>query len=165
MTTYIFPGQGSQVKGMGADLFSAYPSHIQQADNILGYSIARLCLEDPDNQLNNTNYTQPALYIVNALSYLKKIQEDQTTPNYVAGHSLGEYSALFAAGVFDFETGLKLVQKRGELMHQATGGGMAAVIGLQNDAVDNVIKQNALSTISIANVNSHHGAERCDCER
>jgi malonyl CoA-acyl carrier protein transacylase len=74
MLTYIFPGQGSQTKGMGADLFDEFPLLIQQADKILGYSIKKLCLEDPDQHLNQTQYTQPALYCVNALSYFKKIQ-------------------------------------------------------------------------------------------
>lgn len=155
MTTYVFPGQGSQVKGMGGSLFSEFPDIVQKADQILGYSIATLCLEDPNNQLNQTNFTQPALYVVNALSYLKKLQETGTKPDYLAGHSLGEYNALFAANVFDFETGLKLVQKRGALMSQATGGGMAAVVGLKNDVVQAVLEQNKLADISIANYNSY----------
>lgn len=155
MTTYVFPGQGSQVKGMGEALFPEFPEYTDKADKILGYSIATLCLQDPNTQLNQTNFTQPALYVVNALSYLKKQKDTGVTPDYLAGHSLGEYNALFAAGAFDFETGLKLVQKRGELMSHATGGGMAAVIGLQADAVLAVIEQNQLKNISIANYNSN----------
>lgn len=155
MTTFIFPGQGSQAKGMGGTLFSEFPNEVQKANSILGYSIAALCLEDQNNQLNLTNFTQPALYVVNALSYLKKLQENSKKPEYMAGHSLGEYSALFAAGVYDFETGLKLVQKRGELMSKATGGGMAAVVGLKCEAVQDILKQNNLSSVSIANYNSN----------
>lgn len=154
MTTIIFPGQGSQAKGMGGSLFSEFPDITKKADNILGYSIEKLCLEDTNNQLNSTNFTQPALYVVNALSYLKKLQENGKKPEYVTGHSLGEYSALFAAEVYDFETGLKLVQKRGELMSKATGGGMAAVVGLKSDVIENILNKNNLSTISIANYNS-----------
>lgn len=154
MTTYLFPGQGSQSKGMGAALFAEFPEYIQKANNILGYSITHLCLENPNEQLNQTQYTQPALYIVNVLSYLKKLQESPK-PHYLAGHSLGEYNALFAAQVFDFETGLKLVQKRGELMSKATNGGMAAVMGLKSEAIQNILNQENLNEITIANYNSY----------
>ena len=154
MTTYLFPGQGSQSKGMGEALFSAYPELVKQADAILGYSIAELCLFDPKDQLNETNFTQPALYVVNALAYLQRLEEVKEKPDFLAGHSLGEYNALFAAGVFDFATGLKLVQKRGALMREAQGGGMAAVIGLSLSAVESVLAQANLTTLSIANYNS-----------
>ena len=154
MVTYVFPGQGSQKKGMGGTLFDEFPELTKQADRILGYSIKELCLEDPNLNLSQTQYTQPALYTVNALSYLKKINETGKKPDFVAGHSLGEYNALLAAGAFDFETGLKLVKKRGELMSRATGGGMAAVIGLNEEQVTNVLQQNQLQNISIANLNS-----------
>src|SRR6516162_2607290 len=129
MTAFLFPGQGSQRKGMGSTLFEEFQEVTARADEILGYSIKELCLHDPHQQLGQTQFTQPALYVVNALSYLKKMKDGSKVPTYLAGHSLGEYNALFAAGVFDFETGLRLVKKRGELMSQATGGGMAAVIG------------------------------------
>lgn len=156
MTTYVFPGQGSQTKGMGGSaLFAEFNDLVKKADDILGYSIATLCLEDPNSKLNDTAYTQPALYTVNALSYLKKIKENNIKPTFVAGHSLGEYNALFAAEVFDFETGLKLVQKRGALMSQATGGGMAAVVGLKADVIDKIIKEQGLNHICIANFNSY----------
>ena len=155
MTTYVFPGQGSQARGMGKDLFSAFPNEINAANQILGYPIDKLCLEDSQDQLNKTNYTQPALYVVNALSFLKKMQETGTKPDYVAGHSLGEYNALFAAGVFDFETGLRLVQKRGELMSQANGGGMAATVGLKHDNIETLLQKGNLETVSIANYNSY----------
>lgn len=156
MTAYMFPGQGSQKVGMGRHLFSEFPYLVQNADSILGYSIADLCLNDPEGHLNNTAFTQPALYVVNALSFLKKLSEnDGRKPDYLLGHSLGEYNALWAAGVFDFETGLLLVQKRGHLMSQALDGGMAAVIGLSSDDVAELIEKNRLLKLSIANFNSY----------
>ena len=89
--TFVFPGQGSQKKGMGENLFELFPEITAKADNILHYSIKELCLEDPQNVLNQTQYTQPALYIVNALMYFKKVEGSSGTPDYMAGHSLGEY--------------------------------------------------------------------------
>lgn len=154
MTTFVFPGQGSQVKGMGASLFEEFSGLTQKADHILGYSISKLCIEDTNNELGKTNFTQPALYTVSAMSYLKKLAEIGKPPESVAGHSLGEYNALFAAGVFDFETGLKLVQKRGALMSAATHGGMAAVVGLKSDDVRTILQQNTPGNIVIANYNS-----------
>lgn len=154
MKVYVFPGQGSQEKGMGRELFSEFPELVKQADEILGYSIEELCLEDPEEQLGFTQYTQPALFIVNALTYLKKIKETGEMPDYVAGHSLGEYNALFAAGVFDFATGVKLVKRRGELMGQANGGAMAAVVGLTETKVREILQNNQLDQIDIANLNA-----------
>lgn len=154
MKAYIFPGQGSQFKGMGGTLFDEFLDITAKADNILGYSIKELCQEDPYGNLGKTQYTQPALYVVNALSYLKKINETGTKPHYLAGHSLGEYNALFAAGAFDFETGLKLVKKRGELMSQAKGGGMAAVVGLNDKTVKDILTSNGFLNIDIANYNT-----------
>jgi trans-AT polyketide synthase/acyltransferase/oxidoreductase domain-containing protein len=154
LKAYVFPGQGSQEKGMGAELFDAFPELTRKADEILGYSIKQLCLEDPDGVLNNTRYTQPALFTVSALGYLKKMQDGEEKPDFVAGHSLGEYSALFAAGVLDFETGLKLVKKRGELMSLEEGGGMAAVVGLEREKVAEVLNRNDLDAIDIANLNT-----------
>lgn len=156
MTTFMFPGQGSQFCGMGEHLFSEFPELVACADSVLGYSIKALCLEDSNKQLDKTNYTQPALYTVNVLSYLQKIKEQEQQPDYLIGHSLGEYSALFAAGVFDFETGLRLVQKRGQLMSQETNGSMAAVIGLSGEQVEALINNNHLQQqVSIANYNSY----------
>ncbi|MCP4163830.1 MAG: ACP S-malonyltransferase [Deltaproteobacteria bacterium] len=154
MKVYFFPGQGSQNKGMGESLFDTYGEITGFADKILGYSIEKLCNEDEDGLLNRTKYTQPALYTINCLKYLELKEKDPVLPDHVAGHSLGEYSALFAAGVFDFETGLKMVVKRGELMDQAKGGGMAAVIGITPELVNEIISSNSLDSISIANLNS-----------
>lgn len=154
MTAYVFPGQGSQSKGMGGTLFDDYREYTEKADAILGYSIKELCLNDPHNQLAQTQYTQVAMYVVNALVYLIKSRQRGSKPDYVAGHSLGEYDALFASGAFDFETGLRLVQKRAELMSHASGGGMAAVIGLDEEKIQKIIDDNRLTEISIANLNS-----------
>ncbi|MBK4203043.1 [acyl-carrier-protein] S-malonyltransferase [Bacillus subtilis] len=154
MITYVFPGQGSQKQGMGSGLFDEFKELTDQADEILGYSIKRLCLENPYSNLNKTQFTQPALYVVNALSYLKKIKDEEVKPDFVAGHSLGEYNALFAAGTFDFETGLKLVRKRGELMSMVSNGGMAAIMGLNEEQVAKALKEYHLHDVDIANVNA-----------
>jgi trans-AT polyketide synthase/acyltransferase/oxidoreductase domain-containing protein len=154
MTTYVFPGQGSQNKGMGGTLFDQFSELTAQADAILGYSIKQLCLEDPQSKLSRTQYTQPALYIVNAFSYLKKLRETGEIPNFVAGHSLGEYSALFAAEVFDFPTGLQLVKKRGELMSRASDGAMAAILGLDEEQIVRALNKHDLHQVDIANYNS-----------
>jgi malonyl CoA-acyl carrier protein transacylase len=150
---YVFPGQGSQYLGMGVGLFDEFQELTEIADRTLGYSIKRLCTQDPDKQLALTQFTQPAVYVVNALSYFKKIQTEESRPGFVAGHSLGEYNALLAAGAFDFETGLRLVRKRGELMSRVAGG-MAAVIGLQADAITKILDENGLNSIDIANLNA-----------
>jgi malonyl CoA-acyl carrier protein transacylase len=156
MTALVFPGQGSQKKGMGQGLFDEvreYAAVEQQVDSIVGYSMRKLCLEDTDNLLKHTQYTQPSLYVVNALHYYKAVGEG-LRPSHVAGHSLGECNALLAAGCFDFLTGLELVKKRGELMAQAKDGGMAAIIGLNTKTIAQVIADNGLSSIDVANFNS-----------
>lgn len=122
MLTYVFPGQGSQAVGMGAEIFDKYSEYVQQADEILGYSIKQLCITAPNNCISNTKYTQPAIYTVSTLMYLEKIQETGIKPDFIVGHSLGEYSALFSSGVFDFATRLRIVKKRAELMSCANGG-------------------------------------------
>ncbi|CAM4420743.1 MAG: Polyketide biosynthesis malonyl CoA-acyl carrier protein transacylase PksC [Legionella sp.] len=155
MTTYVFPGQGSQAIGMGKDLFNDFTPLINEADEILGYSITQLCLEDPQKRLNNTQYTQPALFTISALSFLKKLQENEKQPDFFMGHSLGEYNALFAAGVFDFATGLQLVKKRGELMSAVNNGSMAAVVGKNEHEIKQILQENNLNAVSIANYNSH----------
>ena len=154
MKAYIFPGQGSQKKGMGEPLFDEFKHLTEKANNILNYDIKKLCLEDPQNLLNKTAYTQPALYIVNAFTWLAKKNESEK-PDYLAGHSLGEYNALFAADAFNFETGLKLVQERARLMSLAKGGGMAAVIGLSEAKISAILQENEFSQINIANYNSY----------
>jgi malonyl CoA-acyl carrier protein transacylase len=150
----MFPGQGSQALGMGAELFERYPDLVAEADAILGYSVREICLKNPDDRLNRTDYTQPALYIVNVMSFLAKVEDDGIRPDFVIGHSLGEYNALYAAGAFDFATGLKLVRKRGALMSAATGGGMAAILGMDADGVATALAELGIDSIDVANFNS-----------
>ncbi len=151
----MFPGQGSQKKGMGAELFSDFSAELRVADEILGYSMQTLCLEDPREELNLTQFTQPALYVVNALSYFKWKSDGNTSEvSAMIGHSLGEYDALMAAGVFDFSTGVRLVQERGRLMSLASGGGMAAVIGLAADEIQSALSVGGIDSIDVANFNS-----------
>lgn len=156
MTAFVFPGQGSQKRGMGQGLFDEvreYSSVEKDVDAILGYPLRKLCLEDPDNRLKETQFTQPCLYVVNALHHYKAASQG-TRPAYLAGHSLGEYNALLAAGVFDFLTGLRLVKKRGELMSEAKNGGMAAVLGLSSTIIKNAIVEHGLQTLDVANFNT-----------
>jgi malonyl CoA-acyl carrier protein transacylase len=155
MIAFVFPGQGSQKRGMGQGLFDApeYAAVENDVDAIAGYSMRTLCLEDADDRLKQTQFTQPGLYVVNALHYYKAVREG-ARPAWLAGHSLGEYNALLAAGVFDFLTGLRLVKKRGMLMSQATNGGMAAVVGMSADKVATVIERHGLSSIDVANFNT-----------
>src|SRR6185295_15987496 len=130
MIAFVFPGQGAQKRGMGQGLFDEvreYSAVEREVDALMGYSMRKLCLEDVDNRLKETQYTQPALYVVNALHYYKA-RSQGLQPGFLAGHSLGEYNALLAAGVFDLLTGLRLVKKRGELMARARAGGMGAII-------------------------------------
>lgn len=150
----LFPGQGAQFRGMGKDLFPLYRELTEAASDILGYSIEKLCTEDVDGKLRLTQYTQPALYVVNALGYRKRRDDGMAQPDFVAGHSLGEYNALLAADVFDFKTGLKLVKRRGELMGAAKDGGMAAVMGIDEDSLLALLKQHHLSSIDLANFNT-----------
>jgi len=154
MTTFVFPGQGSQVRGMGENLFGLFKDLTAVADAILGYSVEKLCLEDPDHNLNQTEYTQPALFVVSALSYLHKVSQAGRAPDFLAGHSLGEYVALFASGAIDFETGVQLVRRRGQLMSEASGGAMAAIVGLDEDGVASVLTEHRLSELDIANYNT-----------
>lgn len=155
-TAVLFPGQGSQRRGMGRDLFAAYPDLVREADEVLGYSIERICVEDPDGQLTQTQFAQPALFVVNALSYQALLDAGEIDPGRVlfAGHSLGEYSALSAAGVLTFRDGVRTVQERGRLMALATGGGMAAVIGLPEAEVARVLQSAGFDDIDVANINS-----------
>lgn len=154
MRAFMFPGQGAQRTGMGEGLFDQFPELTAQADGVLGYSIRELCLQGPMDRLTQTQFTQPALFVVNALSYLKKIDQGAGRPDYLLGHSVAEYVALFAAGVVSFEDGLRLVQKRGALMASAHGGGMAAVLGLSAETVEALIQDHGLSDIFAANYNT-----------
>lgn len=138
---------------MGKELFDRYPQLLETTDAVLGYSLKTLCLKDPDKHLNLTRYTQPALYVVSTLTYMHKKEEASEPIDQVAGHSLGEFSALFAAGVFDFETGLRLVQKRGELMAAAGTGGMAAVMNLSREQIEAILHSHSLDSLDIANIN------------
>lgn len=153
MKTIMFPGQGSQFRGMGSALFNKYPEETEKASRILGYDIQKLCVEDPEKKLNQTQFTQPALYVVNALGY-REMLEAHHAPDYLIGHSLGEYNALLAAGVFDFETGLRLVQKRGELMAEASGGGMAVILGCSIQSIRDILNLCGYTEIDIANFNT-----------
>lgn len=154
MKVYMFPGQGSQAKGMGSGLFEQFSDLTAKADSILGYSIRELCLEDPRDELARTQFTQPALYVVNALSYYRKLEETGRTPDAVAGHSLGEFNALLAAQCIDFETGLRLVQKRGELMGQVSNGAMAAILNATKDEIESTLRANGLNNVYLANYNT-----------
>jgi len=159
MKAVIFPGQGSQFRGMGKDLFPLFPEQVKNASEILGYSVEDLCLNDREGLLSKTQYTQPALYVVNALHYYRAQATDgkdgaAKAPAFFAGHSLGEYNALHAAGVFSFETGLRLVKKRGELMGGASGGGMAAVLGASVKEIRGALDEHRLDGIDIANLNT-----------
>jgi malonyl CoA-acyl carrier protein transacylase len=139
---------------MGGSLFDEFAALTREADSILGYSVKELCLEDPDNLLNRTEFTQPALYVVNALSYYKKLQDSDEAPDFLAGHSLGEFNALLAAECFSFETGLRLVRKRGELMAMAPEGAMAAVLNASAQEIRTILDDNGLSSVDLANHNS-----------
>src|SRR5260370_42479277 len=118
---------------MGADPFFSFPEQVAIADSELGYSVADLFLRDASNKINQTQFTQPTLFVVNALTFLNHLVDTGKLPQFVAGHSLGEYNALFAAGVFDFRTGVKLVKQRANLMSRAVGGGESAVIRFTPD--------------------------------
>jgi len=151
-TAWVFPGQGSQAAGMGVDL-AALPEAVerfQQAETILGWSVLETC--ETGENLSETRYTQPCLYTVECA--LVDLLRDRAVaePQVVAGHSLGEYVALYAAGVLDFETGLNLVKRRGELMSQASEGQMAALMKFDRDQLEAAIAQT--EGVVLANDNS-----------
>ncbi len=147
-TAFVFPGQGSQVAGMGKDLADAYPvvrETFQEADDILGFSLSQLLFDGPDADLNDTINTQPALFAC-GIATLRALRAELPDADaaFMAGHSLGEFTALAAAGVFSFADGLKLVRERGRLMKaagDAQPGAMAAILGLDAPAVREICAQ------------------------
>ncbi|MFD0395899.1 ACP S-malonyltransferase [Streptomyces nogalater] len=151
-TAWLFPGQGAQRRGMGRDLFDRYPEAMAVADRILGFSVRELCLGDAGERLTDTRYLQPALFVVNELTR-RAYAAREPAPDFLAGHSLGEYNALLA-GAFDFETGLALVARRGELMGRATGGAMTAVIGPGAARIAGLLAEAGLDDVDLANLNS-----------
>lgn len=151
-TAWVFPGQGSQKIGMGGDLadFPHAKNKFSQAEQILGWSVLEIC-QNPEDKVSHTLYTQPCLYVIESI-LAQLMGEKGYQPNLVAGHSLGEYVALHVAGVFDFETGLRLVKKRAELMDSAAGGMMAALIGFDEKQLAEVIEKTP--DLVLANDNS-----------
>lgn len=166
-TVLVFPGQGSQYVGMGLDLYNNSPiakDLFNKADEILGYSLSKICFEGPLDTLKETRYTQPALFVHSAVLFemmKDKLGFSPTAFSATAGHSVGEFAALYAAGVFSFEEGLRLVSLRGELMFNSgleRPGTMFAVIGLDDAIVEQTCKEiteaNAPEVVVPANYNS-----------
>lgn len=147
-TAFVFPGQGAQVVGMGADFAREYPAArdvFAQADAIMGFAFGDMCFNGPQDALDETSNTQPALYVC-GVAILRALQAQipEIQPACAAGHSLGEYTALTAAGALTFEDGLRLVIERARLMRDAgtqQPGGMAAVLGIDVAALEAVCKQ------------------------
>jgi [acyl-carrier-protein] S-malonyltransferase len=159
-TAFLFPGQGSQFVGMGKSLVEAYPAAAQlfaQADEALRFPLSRLCFEGPEADLKLTQNTQPALLTV-SIAALAVLQEKGIEPDYVAGHSLGEYSALVCAGTLSFADAIQTVRLRGQYMQEAVPvgvGAMAAVLGLDLAEVERACRQAADGeVVAPANVNS-----------
>ncbi|MDQ6884242.1 MAG: ACP S-malonyltransferase [Candidatus Dormibacteraeota bacterium] len=163
---FVFPGQGSQYVGMGKTLYEASATArkvFDEADRILGFSLSSLCFEGPESQLNDTINAQPAILTV-SIACLNAIKErwqaigQVIAPIYVAGHSLGEFTALVAADVIDFEAALLLVRERGRLMKEnglSRPGGMLAVLGLDRVALEGVVQDaSSRGVITLANANS-----------
>ena len=162
---FVFPGQGSQTVGMGKELAEkseAAKAILDEANHALRYDLADLMFNGPEDKLADTRNSQPAIYTASAMALaalVEKVEAEDgyVAPNMVAGHSLGEFTALYAAGVFDFATGVKLVRARGEFMADAgetRPGAMAAVLGLDDDAVAELVQQAAQGEIlTVANLN------------
>ena len=148
MKAYMFPGQGSQKIGMGAELFDKFSDLVDEADKILGYSLKTLCLEDPNKNLGNTAFTQPALFCVNHFHFLSL----NSSADYYLGHSLGEYNALVASECLSFSEGLQLVKERGRLMSEVKDGGMSAIIGLSQTKLEAILSHHP--SIDLANINA-----------
>lgn len=151
-TAWVFPGQGSQAIGMGVDLleFSYAKEKFAQAEEVLGWSVLEVCQSEED-QVSRTLYTQPSLYVVESI-LADLMRERGQSPDLVAGHSLGEYIALYAAGVFDWVTGLRIIKRRAELMDSAAGGMMAALIKFDREQLEQLIEQTP--DVVLANDNS-----------
>lgn len=162
---FVFPGQGSQFVGMGQDLYDVYPevrAVFEEADQVLGFHLSRLCFQGPENLLNDTINAQPAIIAV-SFACLRVLEERKgkisLSPAMVAGHSLGEYTALLAAGCLGFAEALKLGRERGRVMREAgqrIPGGMAAVIGLPDEILEEVCQEasRGRETVQVANFNS-----------
>ena len=151
-TAWVFPGQGSQAVGMGSDLqdIPSAQAKLTTAQKILDWSVLDICQGD-EQTLARTLYTQPCLYVIESI-IVDLLAEKTGLPQLVAGHSLGEYVALYAAGVFDFESGLKLVKKRAELMDNAAGGKMAALMKFDRSELTTALTD--INDVVLANDNS-----------
>ena len=156
----IFPGQGSQVVGMGKELAAKYPAArqtFQEADDTLGYKLSQLCFEGPEEQLRQTEITQPAI-LTASVAALRVLETRIPKPCYVAGHSLGEYSAHVASGTFRFADAVRTVRNRGKYMQEAVPvgvGSMAAILGMDLEKVSAVCAEAAQGEVcSPANINS-----------
>jgi [acyl-carrier-protein] S-malonyltransferase len=157
---FVFPGQGAQAVGMGKDVYDALPNSravFEKGDEVLGFSLSNLIFEGPDSELKQTVNTQPAL-LTASVAYLEALREQDLKPDYVAGHSLGEYSALVAAGVLSYEDAVKLVRLRGRFMEEAVPGGqgaMAAVLGAEREALAALCQNvsEVSGVVELANVN------------